>query len=71
MIAKRHMLFVTDLLEGDHGQIISQTFAPTHNMTNRRLFFALAAIVNMLVFSTVDFNAFAEAHAPAQVFLWK
>ena len=56
---------------GGHAWIIGQTYAPTHNMTNLRLFFALAAIENMLVISADDSNVFAEAHAPAHVFLCK
>ena len=36
-------------------------------MTDLRLFFALVAVENQLLFGTDVFNAFAEAHAPAQV----
>ena len=53
---------------GGHAQIIVQTYAPTPHMTNLRLFFALAALENKLVFGADVSNTFAEAHAPAQVY---
>ena len=53
---------------GGHAQIIGQTYAPTPDMTDLRLFFALAALENKLVFGADVSNAFAEAHAPAQVY---
>ena len=56
---------------GGHAQISGQTYAPTPDMTDLRLFFALAALENKLVFGADVSNAFAEAHAPAQVYFMR
>jgi hypothetical protein len=51
---------------GGQAQVQGQTYAPTPDMTDLRLFFALAALEGKLVFGADVSNAFAEADAPAQ-----
>ena len=53
---------------GGHAQINGHTYAPTPDMTELRLFFALATLENKLVYGADVSNAFAEADAPAQVY---
>jgi hypothetical protein len=51
---------------GGQAQVQGQTYAPTPDMTDLRLFFALATLEGKLVFGADVSNAFAEADAPAQ-----
>ena len=53
---------------GGQAQVHGPTYAPTPDMTDMRLFFALAALENKLVFGADVSNAFAEATAPEQVY---
>jgi hypothetical protein len=53
---------------GGQATIAGHTYAPTPDMTDLRLFFALSALENKLVFGADVSNAFAEADAPAQVY---
>jgi hypothetical protein len=56
---------------GGQAHVAGHTFAPTPDMTDLRLFFALAALENKLVFGADVSNAFAEATAPAQVYFMR
>ena len=56
---------------GGQAHVAGHTFAPTPDMTDLRLFFALAALENKLVFGADVSNAFAEADAPAQVYFMR
>jgi hypothetical protein len=53
---------------GGQAQVKGQTYAPTPDMSDLRLFFALAALENKLVFGADVSNAFAEANAPEQAY---
>ena len=56
---------------GGQAMIAGHTYAPTPDMTDLRLFFALAALENKLVFGADVSNAFAEANAPAQEYFMR
>ena len=56
---------------GGQARVAGHTFAPTPDMTDLRLFFALAALENKLVFGADVSNAFAEADAPAQEYFMR
>ena len=56
---------------GGQAQVLGQTYAPTPDMTDLRLFFALAALENKLVYGADVSNAFAEAAAPEQVYFMR
>jgi hypothetical protein len=51
--------------------VAGHTYAPTPDMTDLRLFFALSALENKLVFGADVSNAFAEATAPAQEYFMR
>jgi hypothetical protein len=53
---------------GGQVQVKGQTYAPTPDMTDLRLLFALAALQNKLVFGADVSNAFAEADSPKQAY---
>ena len=53
---------------GGEAQVHGPKFATTPDMTDMRLFFALAALENKLVFYADFFKAFAEATAPEQAY---
>jgi hypothetical protein len=53
---------------GGQVRIFGHTYAPTPDITDLRIFFALAALAGHLVYGADVSNAFAEADAPAQVY---
>jgi hypothetical protein len=53
---------------GGQARVQGQTYAPTPDMTDLRLFLALAFLENKLVFGADVSNAFAEADAPEQAY---
>jgi hypothetical protein len=53
---------------GGQARVSGHTYAPTPDITDLRLFFALAALENKLVYGADVSNAFAEAAAPPQVY---
>ena len=56
---------------GGQAMIAGHTYAPTPDMTDLRLFFALSALENKLVFGADVSNAFAEAAAPEQEYFMR
>jgi hypothetical protein len=53
---------------GGQATVAGHTYAPTPDMTDLRLFFALSVLENKMVFGADVSNAFAEAEAPEQVY---
>ena len=51
-----------------HVQILDETYANCVDQTSARLFYAVAAGKNMLIYGSDVSNAFAEAPPPKQVF---
>ena len=56
---------------GGQAQIHGPTYAPTPDMTDLRLFFALATLENKLIYGADVSNAFAEAAAPVQQYFMR